>query len=91
MLSTLKEKGAIVGGSLCGAGGGGFMAMITHNGIGLDEIRNIVDGSVLKVDKDVSLFSWHNATVDEAGLVVQVINGGDSAAHDGFNLKWHEQ
>ena len=67
------------------------MAMITHNGIGLDEIRNIVDGSVLKVDKDVSLFSWHNATVDEAGLVVQVINGGDSAAHDGFNLKWHEQ
>ena len=90
VLSTLKEKDTIVGGSLCGAGGGGFMAMITHDGIGLKEIRNIVDNSVLKVNKDVSLFTWHNATVDEAGLVVQVINGGDSAAHDGFNIKWHE-
>jgi len=88
VLNTLKRRDVIVGGSLCGAGGGGFMAVITRDGVGLEEIKNIVDSTVLKVNKDVSLFSWHKATVDEVGLVVQVVDG-ESMAND-FELKWHE-
>jgi len=87
VLSTLKEQGAIVGGSLCGAGGGGFLAVITREGNGLHDIQKIVNDSVLNVNKDVSLFSWHKATVDEAGLVVQVVDGESTG--NGFDLKWH--
>ena len=91
VLSILMEQNAIVGGSLCGAGGGGFLAVITCEGKGLSDILNIVDDSILSVNKDVSLFSWHKATVDENGLVVQVVQdvGGDSTEID-FDLSWHQ-
>ena len=86
VLSVLMEQNAIVGGSLCGAGGGGFLAVITREGKSLSDLRNIVDDSILSVNKDVSLFSWHKATVDEAGLAVQVVQdvGID------FDLSWHK-
>jgi hypothetical protein len=64
------------------------LAVITREGRSLSDIRNIVDESILSVNKE---FSWHKATVDEAGLVVQVVQdvGVDSMKIIDFDLSWH--
>mmetsp|Transcript_33248 Transcript_33248/g.67077 ORF Transcript_33248/g.67077 Transcript_33248/m.67077 type:complete len:1318 (-) Transcript_33248:2390-6343(-) len=79
VLKTLTRRKAIVGGSLCGAGGGGFMAVITSEGVDLDMIRNFVE-----ITDDAS-FSWHRGSVDETGLSV-LVEGPDGSE---FDIGWH--
>jgi len=74
LLNLLSSKGAIVGGTLCGAGGGGFLAMLASKGKTSRDIETIVENCVLNGDKlGLSSFSWHSCTVSEEGLVIDVV------------------
>ena len=67
MLELLSSKGVIEGGTLCGAGGGGFLAMIASKGKVSSDIESIAE----KIEGFDS-FTWHSCEVAEAGLRVEV-------------------
>ena len=70
MLELLSSSGDIVGGSLCGAGGGGFLAMLASKG----KSSRDVEATVAKASSNLGLgsFTWHACTVSDDGLVVNV-------------------
>jgi len=73
LLQLLSSKGAIVGGTLCGAGGGGFLVMLASKGKTPRDIETIVEKAVLDGDKlGLDSFSWHSCTISKDGLVVDV-------------------
>ncbi|KAL9186619.1 hypothetical protein ACHAXT_005857 [Thalassiosira profunda] len=76
LLDLLSSEGDIVGGTLCGAGGGGFLALLaskgkTATGIQATVEKALRDGNASGVDDS---FSWHSCTVSEEGLIVEVTN-----------------
>jgi fucokinase len=71
VLEHLTSKGDIVGGTLCGAGGGGFLAMLAAEGKTAVDIKASIETTAID---EVNLFSWHSCTVDNNGLIVNVIN-----------------
>ena len=74
LLEFLFLKKAIVGGTLCGAGGGGFLALLASEGNNSREIEAIAEQAVLDGKKlGLDSFSWHSCTVSESGLVVDII------------------
>ena len=74
LLNLLFSKGAIVGGTLCGAGGGGFLAMLALKGKISRDIETIVENCVLDGDKlGLESFSWHSCTVAEEDIVIDVM------------------
>ena len=74
MLALLAAQDAIAGGTLCGAGGGGFLAMIAAEGKTARDIETIVDDAVVGgTEAELGAFSWHSCTVSKEGLVVDVI------------------
>ena len=73
LLELLFSKGAIVGGTLCGAGGGGFLALLTSKGKASSDIQAIAENAVLSGDTlGLDSFSWHSCTVSKDGIFVNV-------------------
>ncbi|KAL3783649.1 LOW QUALITY PROTEIN: hypothetical protein ACHAW5_008746 [Stephanodiscus triporus] len=75
LIDHLSSKGDIVGATLCGAGGGGFLAMLASKGLSSRDIVATAKQSV-PIGSEVGLdsFTWHSCTVSENGLVVEVID-----------------
>lgn len=73
LLDLLSSKGDIVGGTLCGAGGGGFLALVASRGKTLRDIQATAKRAALDgTESDLDSFSWHSCTVSEDGLIVEV-------------------
>ena len=71
LIDLLSSKGHIVGATLCGAGGGGFLAMLASKGLSSQDIEATAK---LSGALGLSSFTWHSCTISENGLVVDVIN-----------------
>jgi fucokinase len=67
LIDLLSSKGDIVGATLCGAGGGGFLVLLASEGHSSHEIESTARASGL------DFFSWHSCTISEKGLVVEVV------------------
>jgi fucokinase len=68
VIDLLLSNGDIVGATLCGAGGGGFLVMLASKGLSAQDIEYSAKASGL------DLFSWHSCTISEKGLVVAVVD-----------------
>jgi len=85
LLSFLFNKKYIVGATLCGAGGGGFLLLITRKGLLGKELKKIVgkaNSNVLK-SIDTDNFSWHDCDLCEEGLRLDAKKDGVD-----FELDW---
>ena len=71
LIDLLSSKGCIVGATLCGAGGGGFLAMLASKGLSSQDIEATAK---LSGALGLSSFTWHSCTISENGLVVDVID-----------------
>lgn len=89
LLSLLLSKGLIRGASLCGAGGGGFMAVLMQDGYGSDELKEILASNELTtlLEQD-QLFVAHDCKICEQGLSATVVSSSFEA--DAFELAWHQ-
>ena len=87
VLDRLLGQDLISAGSLCGAGGGGFMVLLTKEGITVDDVRNAVRKEEL-LDPSVRDFAWHDCRISETGLKV-TISDNKASAVDGFDIAWH--
>ena len=87
VLDRLLGQDLISAGSLCGAGGGGFMVLLTKEGITVDDVRNNVLKEEL-LDPSVRDFTWHDCRISETGLKVTILDNKASAV-DGFDIAWH--
>ena len=80
MLEILSSRGDIVGGTLCGAGGGGFLAMLASTGKTSKDIETTVKETICNGDNSgIESFSWHSCTVSKEGLMVDVVHENDTA------------
>lgn len=69
VLQLLTSSKKIAGGTLCGAGGGGFLALIAAQGIDRAEIESAVKADAACA-KD---FKWHYCTVATDGLLIEIV------------------
>eukprot|EP00984_Skeletonema_dohrnii_P031641 scaffold24388_cov167-Skeletonema_dohrnii-CCMP3373.AAC.1 len=68
VLQLLTSSKKIAGGTLCGAGGGGFLALIATEGTSRADME-----SAVKVSEGGNEdFKWHYCTVAEDGLLIDV-------------------
>lgn len=73
LIDFLKSKRCIVGAALCGAGGGGFLALLASEGFSRQEVEATVR---LSMDPSSAagllgeIFSFHCCTVSAEGLLV---------------------
>jgi len=91
VLEKLQNENLIYGGSLCGAGGGGFMVMIASNDADTATIHSTVDEVLSETNHDdAAAFSWHECHVCDEGLVTNVLPlSGAIASIDDFDASWH--
>jgi fucokinase len=68
LIDLLSSRGDIVGATLCGAGGGGFLVMLASKGHPSQDIESTARAFGL------DFFSWHSCTISEKGLVVEVVD-----------------
>jgi len=74
LLAVLTENNVISGGTLCGAGGGGCLAMLAKKGKSADDVRAFVDKSVVGgILPSFHGFCWHSCEVAEDGIEIQII------------------
>jgi galactokinase/mevalonate kinase-like predicted kinase len=85
VLAALKEKGDIVAGSLCGAGGGGFMVMVAAEGKSKDDIQETCKSQLASEIPGVSDFTWHECRICSTGIDVFYVDGDQ----DAFDHSWH--
>jgi len=68
VLQLLTSSKKIAGGTLCGAGGGGFLVLMATEGTSRADME-----SAVKVSEGGNEdFKWHNCTVAEDGLLIDV-------------------
>jgi fucokinase len=77
-MATLHELGLVRGASLCGAGGGGFMVLLTAEGVSQAELKDSLE------QHGISNFTWHDCCISQAGLSLQ--NLGPTI--EKFDLSW---
>jgi len=74
VLELLSSSRDIVGGTLCGAGGGGFLVMLASKGRTSEDIEATVTNSMNNGNNmGFDSFSWHKCTVSNDGMVVNVV------------------
>jgi fucokinase len=67
-LAILKKENIIVGGTLCGAGGGGFLALLLQKGKTVACIDNALRENMKNNEFDISAFTWHKCEISEEGV-----------------------
>ena len=86
VLAELFRHGEIVAGSLCGAGGGGFMVLITAKGRTMMDVKSTFDKSIVPLNEDATSFTWHQCQVSSEG-----IRTFQSATSADFEISWHSE
>lgn len=79
VLEELFARDLIVAGSLCGAGGGGFMVVLLQEGRTPSEIQDVDD-----ID-EIAGFTWRECRLSQEGLTTMLC-----ALPDDFDRSWHE-
>jgi galactokinase/mevalonate kinase-like predicted kinase len=87
LISELQQRKAIVGGSLCGAGGGGFMVMLAAEGFNSSKVRAIVQEELVELSPDLALFTWHECRICNEGLSTSVLEETGIGV-ESFQLAW---
>jgi fucokinase len=88
LISHLNEQNMISAGSLCGAGGGGFMVLLTKRGVSTTEVQEECL-EFLSNRTDAADFAWHECNVCEEGLTTRVLSEED-LSFESFDLAWHK-
>mmetsp|Transcript_29965 Transcript_29965/g.72683 ORF Transcript_29965/g.72683 Transcript_29965/m.72683 type:complete len:1243 (+) Transcript_29965:357-4085(+) len=86
----LKTRGLIHGAMLCGAGGGGFLLLITTEGIDRRKIEETFRSDMLGLDPDFADFAFHGCSIATQGLVTRIL--GDEGKDDSLeshSISWH--
>ena len=73
VLDSLYKRNLIRCGTLCGAGGGGFLMIISKDGVNVDTMTD----SLRQDGVETSEYSWHSVRLDLLGLVVQQVDAND--------------
>ena len=68
IFSILRDEGMLYGEELCGAGGGGFMCLITSQPHCCEKVK----ATLQKAKVDISAMSFHSITVDVEGIHVSM-------------------
>lgn len=85
VLEKLLAADLIQAGSLCGAGGGGFMVLLMKDGRKPSEVERYCRDEL--DDVDTNEFTWHECKLAHEGLsTVLYENGGANA----FHMSWHQ-
>lgn len=87
LLRALRDRRAIRGASLCGAGGGGFLILLLAVGFDQESVRPIVDDALGRSATED--FTWQRCAVSEEGLLLHVLEA-DAADASAFDLSWHQ-
>ena len=87
IISALLERKAIVGGSLCGAGGGGFLVILASPGMNKLKIEQLVQDELIPQKKEFAQFTWHDCMICEEGMTTRVLEG-EIPVHS-FDVAWH--
>jgi galactokinase/mevalonate kinase-like predicted kinase len=82
LTSELKQGNVIVGASLCGAGGGGFLALILSDSASMETLHQGLESSEL----DLCDFALHYCGLSDEGLVVRSLP--ESKPMEFFDLEW---
>jgi fucokinase len=88
VIEGLLERQSIVGASLCGAGGGGFMVLLCAQNMDRRGIQTTVQNEMAGQSLDIAGFTWHDCNICFEGLTTQVLPGDFGA--DEFNIEWHK-
>ena len=88
VIDCLLERNAIVGASLCGAGGGGFMVLLCSQNMDRTGIQTIVQNEMAEQNPDIAHFTWHDCNICFEGLTTHLLPGDFGA--DEFNIDWHK-
>lgn len=87
LLSFLLERGDIVGGTLCGAGGGGFLILLARKGIKGMDLKQIIQQESSSLKHDLQQYSWHECSICDKGLDIKILDKTPGA--DDFDIGWH--
>ena len=85
VLAELFKRSQIVAGSLCGAGGGGFMVLLAAEGRTMKDIQNTFAQEIVPLNQDAASFTWHKCQVSTQGL-----STFRAAITDEFDIAWHD-
>eukprot|EP00986_Skeletonema_menzelii_P014576 scaffold9781_cov80-Skeletonema_menzelii.AAC.3 len=72
VLQLLTSSKKIAGGTLCGAGGGGYLVLMATDGISRAHIESALRADGDGADNEDINFKWHRCTVAEDGLLIDV-------------------
>jgi fucokinase len=89
VLSVLHDKKLIRGASMCGAGGGGFMAVLTASGVSSDDLQATLQRELADQSPELNDFTWHTCTICDSGLTMKVLEASNDTDDGGFDLSWH--
>ena len=73
VLDSLYKRNLIRCGTLCGAGGGGFLMLLSKDGV---KVETMMDG-LKQDDVETNDITWHSVHLDPHGLVVQHVDAND--------------
>lgn len=83
VLTKLLAQGLIQAGSLCGAGGGGFMILLLKEGQTSSDIQQFCRD---EISDATDTFTWHECRLCQEGLTTTLYQNGGSNA---FHMSWH--
>ena len=86
-VSYLLARGAIKGACLCGAGGGGFMAIAVSEGVSKDDLSFLIQSELVTQHHELASFTLHDCQICDAGLTTSILNDGRIGVDD-FSLNW---
>jgi len=91
VISALRLRNAIRGASLCGAGGGGFMAVLTSDNVATKDLASILSEELSESDRnDASGLSWHECKLCDEGLSIRLLQDDlCQRPMEDFDIVWH--
>jgi fucokinase len=84
VLEEMLERKLIDAGSLCGAGGGGFMVLLLSKDKTMEDVRDIFIREILPLQDDAKSFEWYTCTVSTKGITTLEASGNID-----FDFQWH--
>jgi len=79
-MEELRSSNLIDAVSLCGAGGGGFMVVLTSS-------KTTVIETLQSSVSSANNFTWHSCNVDQKGLTINTVTG--DFERDYYDIEWH--
>jgi galactokinase/mevalonate kinase-like predicted kinase len=87
LISELLERKVITGACLCGAGGGGFMAMIISESFSKEKLSDLIRTELAVENHELSTFTFHDCQICQDGLTTKIMEEVDGSLED-FSLSW---